>query len=181
MTYRIRRKFTSHTFMVGDQICKIFLEPFLFLESGICIWNIGFAVGKSNRQINDWFNKRKNRRGRRMTMQITGKQGIKTITEGFKTVLRMRWKIPSGDGICLDCTSADPRRQFRAWSHWCKKHPEWIVDSARMEFYWFRPPYIDDPIREDYQIIEQIPNDPLANTDRERYYDCFLVDRKPEI
>ena len=173
MTYRIRRKFTSSTFKVEGQICKIFLEPIKEYEPGYWFWNTGFAVGKSIRQLNDWYWKRKNKRVRRMQNKFTGKSGIKTIRAGFEEVLRLRWCIEPGDCIALDCTSGDPDRQFRAWSRWHKYHPEWIIDYENKEFLWHRPPYGDDPIRKDFNIVPLIPEDPLANTFRENYFECF--------
>ena len=173
MTYRIRRKFTSSTFKVEGQICKIFLEPIKEYEPGYWFWNTGFAVGKSIRQLNDWYWKRKNKRVRRMRHKFTGKSGMKTIRAGFEAVLRLRWCIEPGDCLALDCTSGDPARQFRAWSRWHKYHPEWIIDYENKEFLWHRPPYGDDPIRKDFKIVPLIPKDPLANTFRENYFECF--------
>jgi len=173
MTYRVRRKFTSHTFKVNDQLCKVFFEPWHEYEKGYWIWNVGFAVGKSKRQLNDWFWKRKNKRWRSLHNQLLGRQGMKTISQGFKHVLELRWTIPSGDAIVLDCTSKDPDRQFRAWSRWHRNHPEWVIDNVEQKFYWFRPPYWDDPIRQSHLIVEKCPDDLLANTLGHRYHDCF--------
>lgn len=173
MTYRVRRKFTSHTFKVNDQLCKVFFEPWHEYKKGYWLWNVGFAVGSSNRQLNDWFWKRKNKRWRSLHHQLVGKAGMLSIRMGFEHVLKLRWSIPSGDAIVLDCTSKDPKRQFHAWSRWHRYHPEWVIDENEKKFYWFRPPYSDDPIRELYQIVEKIPSDPLANTAEDRYFDCF--------
>jgi len=173
MTYRVRRKFTSHTFKVNDQLCKVFFEPWYQYQKGYWIWNVGFAVGKSKRQLNDWFWKRKNKRWRSLNRQLTGQHGMKTIIEGFNHVLQLRWNIPSGDAIVLDCTSKEPERQFKVWSRWHRYHPEWIIDSDRMEFYWYRPPYADDPIRQTHHVLEKVPSDPLANTLGNQYHDCF--------
>lgn len=175
MTYRVRRKFTSHTFKVNDQLCKVFFEPWHEYKKGYWLWNVGFAIGSSNRQLNDWFWKRKNKRWRSLHHQLVGKAGMLSIRMGFEHVLKLRWSIPSGDAIVLDCTSKDPERQFHAWSRWHRYHPEWVIDAAEKKFYWFRPPYSDDPIREMYRIVEKIPSDPLANTAEDRYFDCFDV------
>lgn len=179
MTYRVRRKFTSHTFKVNDQLCKVFFEPWFEYSKGFWTWNVGFAIGNSNRQLNDWFWKRKNKRWRSLHHQLVGKNGMRSIRMGFEHVLKLRWTIPSGDAIVLDCTSKDPERQFHAWSRWHRYHPEWVIDHDEKKFYWFRPPYSDDPVRQLYQIAEKVPSDPLANTAEDRYFDCFDLLTKP--
>ena len=70
MNYRVRRKFTSSKFYVDGQLCKIFLEPMTEFRPGFYLWNTGFAIGKSNRQLNDWYWKRKNKRARSLMNKI---------------------------------------------------------------------------------------------------------------
>lgn len=175
MTYRICRKFTSSTFRVDSQICKIFLEPNYEFQPDHYIWNVGFTVAASRRQANDWYWKRKNRRARSLSGKLVGRSGLKAIRRGFEEVLRLRWHIPPGDGLVLDCTSADPERQFHAWSRWHRYHPEWVINTERREFYWYRPPYLEDPVRTYFDVRGVIPNDLLQNTNAENYYDCFLI------
>jgi hypothetical protein len=55
MSKRIRRKSISNTFKIKGRVCKVILKPLSELDNGFWVWNVGFAVGKSNRQINDWF------------------------------------------------------------------------------------------------------------------------------
>ncbi len=116
MSYRVRRKFTSSTFYIDDQICKIFFDPEKEYQKGYWFWKVGFVVGKSKRQLNDWFHDRKNKRTRSIMKKITGRTGMKAIRRGFQEVLRLRWIIEPGDCIELDCTSGDPDRQFHALS-----------------------------------------------------------------
>jgi hypothetical protein len=175
MTYRVRRKFTSSTFRVEGQLCKVFLEPVFEYSPGYWIWNVGFAVGKSRRQLNDWYWRRKNKRRRSLISRIPGRSGIKAIRRGFEEVLRLRWNIEPGDGLIIDSTSAHPDKQFHAFSRWHRYHPEWVIDYHKKEFIWYRPPYNEDPIRQTFDIIPAIPPDPLANTVEQRYFDCFLV------
>ena len=179
MTYRIRRKFTSSTFEVDGQLCKVVLDPLWVNTHGGTAWNVGFAVGKSRRQLNDWYNERKNRRARSVKKHMNGKSGMKAIIKGFEEVLRLRWVIEPGDCIIFDCTSAHPEKQFRAWSRWMKYHPDLLADPEKLEFYWFRPPYLSDPLWDSYRIIPQTPANPLESTAGRRYYDCFLVDPLP--
>lgn len=175
MTYRARRKFTSSTFRVDDHICGIFLEPMTQMPSGFWIWNVGFAVGKSYRQLRDWYWKRKNKRARSLTNRLVGKSGMKAIRRGFEEVLSLRWNLFPGDALVLDCTSADPERQFHAWSRWHRWHPEWVIDPVKKEFLWYRPPYPDDSIWEHFDIKGVIPPEPLGPTGGGHYFDCFQM------
>ena len=126
-----RRQFTTSTFFVEGQRCKIFFQPLSEFKKGFWIWNVGFAIGKSNRQLNDWYWKRKNKRSRSIRNKMVGKSGLKTIKKGFEEVLKLRWIVEPGDVIFLDCTSGDPERQFKAWSRWHRYHPEWTIDYEK--------------------------------------------------
>ena len=180
MSYRVCRKFISTTFRIENQISKIFLEPIREHRPGFWVWNVGFAVGKSRRQLNDWYWKRKNKRRRTIHTQLTGKSGMRMIRRGFEEVLRLRWNIPPGDCIVLDCTSADPERQFHAWSRWHRHHPEWVINEERKEFIWYRSPYPDDPLRQYFHVVSQTPVDPLANTAGNAYYSGFFLRPKDQ-
>lgn len=175
MTYRIRRKFTSSTFRVDGQLCKVFLEPMAKLQNGFFIWNVGFAVGRSRRQLVDWYWKRQNKRARTLNSRLVGKSGMKTIRRGFEEVLKLRWAIEPGDALVLDCTSADPERQFHAWSRWHRWHPEWVIDRENMEFIWYRPPYPTDAVWERFDVKGVVPPDPSGTTSADQYFDCFLL------
>jgi len=170
-----RRQFTTSTFFVEGQRCKIFFQPLSEFKKGFWIWNVGFAVGKSNRQLNDWYWKRKNKRARSITNKITGKSGLKTIKKGFEEVLKLRWIVEPGDVIFLDCTSGDPERQFKAWSRWHRYHPEWTIDYEKKIFFWHRPPHADDPVWDNYKVIGKTPANPLLNTEPYRHGDCFYL------
>ncbi len=178
MAYRVRRKFISTKFCIDDQICKIFLNPLQEYREGYWCWKVGFAVGKSNRQLNDWFNERKNKRSRSLHQKITGRTGMKAIRRGFQEVLKLRWLMQPGDCLELDCTSGDPERQFHAWSRWHKYHPEWVINFDKKSFYWYRPPYPDDAVWKSFDITPITPVDRVANTIGEKYFDCFRVKPK---
>ena len=175
MTYRVKRKLISTTFKVENQICRVVLEPLREHRPGFWVWNVGFAVGSSKRQLRDWYWRRRNRRRRTLHTQLTGKSGMRTIRRGFEEVLRLRWHIPPGDCLVLDCTSADPERQFHAWSRWHRHHPEWVIDYERKEFTWYRPPYPDDQVWQYFQVVGQTPVDPLANTAEQAYFSGFSL------
>lgn len=178
MSYRVRRHITSSTFSVNGQLCKVFLEPVTQHCPGHWTWNLGFAIGKSKRQLNDWYHKRKNKRTRGIDKHLTGKSGMKAFALGVKTMLHMRWVIPPGDVMTIDCTSKDPDKQLRAYWYWLKRHPEVVVDPENKSIFWYRPPYHTDPIWNQFLIEGVTPEDPTANTAGERYYDCFRVSPK---
>ena len=178
MSYRIRRKITSTTFRVQGQLCKVFLEPTHEYRPGFWHWNTGFAVGKSKRQINDWYWKRKNKRARSLKKQLVGTSGIKTIAAGFDKVLLLRWNLAPGDVLTLDCTSGEPEKQFRAWQRWHKHHQDWVIDYDQQTFHWYRPPYPDDEIYNFFAIKPKPPVDPRSNCLGDRYYECYRVQPK---
>ena len=171
-SYR-RRKFTTSTFFVEGQLCKIFFQPLSTFNKNHVVWNVGFAIGKSKRQLNDWYWKRKNKRSTSIRNKMIGKSGLKTIKKGFYEVLKLRWIVEPGDVIFLDCTSGDPERQFKAWSRWHKYHPEWTIDYENKIFFWHRPPQSNDPIWQTHKIIGKNPVNPLLNTENSRYFECF--------
>ena len=171
---RSRRKSISNTFKIKGHLCKVILDPWSKLDNGFWAWNIGFAVGKSNRQINDWYHKRKNKRARSLDKQFTGRAGLKAIAEGWKIVLKLRWNIEPGDSITFDCTSGKPEQQFRVFQYWRRYHCDWLYDEKKLEFYWTRPPYPDDNIwKQNGIIIPKIPSNVLEPIEPDKYFDCF--------
>lgn len=175
MSYRVCRKFTSSTFRVDNHVCRVSIKPYYEYQPGFWIWNVGFAVGSSRRQVNDWHNNRRNKRAASLHKQLVGRSGMKAIRRGFEEVLKLRWTIEPGDGIVLDCTSGDPERQFHAWSRWHRHHPEWVIDKEKREFLWYRPPYSHDLLRKYFDVKGFTPADPMMNTQDLGYFDCFLI------
>ncbi len=139
MNYRPRRRRLTSTIRVGKHICKVFIDPWQWVSDGTVVWKVGFAVGRSRRQINDWYYIRRNRRSRSLHKRMTGTEGFATIPRGFYEVLRLRWQIPAGDTIFIDCTSANPDKQYKTFSRWRRWHPDWYVSSDLKEFYWTKP------------------------------------------
>ena len=139
MTYRPHRRTLTSTIKVGKHLCKVFIKPWDKMPSGAVVWKVGFGVGKSRRQINDSYRLRQKRRRRSLHKHMTGTEGFKTIPRGFNEVLRLRWLIPAGDTIFIDCTSADPEKQWKTFSRWRRWHPDWFVNEHLKEFYWTRP------------------------------------------
>ena len=168
-----RRKFTTYKFFVEGQICKIFFQPQKEFKKGFWIWNVGFAVGMSNRQLNDWYWKRKNKRSRSIHRQMTGRKGIKTVTIFFKEILKLRWILEPGDVFYCDCTSFKPEQQFKIGLRFVRNHPDWAIDHDKKIFFWHRPPYSDDEIWDTHKIIGKIPPNPLLSMGNSQYVQCF--------
>ena len=182
MVNRVRRKFKSYTFKLGGQIGKIVITRIGRCASGKYFWNISAVAGNSRRQINDWYRGRKNRRTRSLTRRMTGLQGYKGIHHAVEMILRFRWEIDPGDVVRIDCTSGQPEKQYRVLSRWFKKYPDIVADPVKLEYYWYRPPYPDDSIWDDFNIFPITPDNPMADSSDDRYYDCFLVQPKdPDI
>jgi len=178
MSYRICRHNTSSTFRVNGQLCKVFLEPVEEHRPGYWLWNLGFAIGKSKRQLNDWYHRKQNKRRRSLDARLTGQHGMKAFSTGVRTMLKMRWAIQPGDVLVIDCTSNNPEKQFRSYWYWLRRHPEWVIDFQEKKIFWYRPPYADDPIRQQFLIRPVVPEDPMANTAEQRYFDCFRIEPK---
>jgi len=181
MTYRVCRKRSTTTFKVNDQYCKVFLTPLYEYEPNHWVWKFGFAVSKSKRQLNDWYQKKKNQRSRLLHTQITGKSGVIPIIRGFDCVLRMRWQLEPGDAVYIDSTSARRHTQFRAFLRWLPRHPDWEADCFNKIFWWHRPPYAGDPLYKMGKIIPVVPEDPLAPLVSEQYFQSFLFHPYPGV
>jgi len=181
MTYRVCRKRSTTIFKINNQYCKLFLTPLYEYETGYWVWKFGFAVSKSKRQLNDWYRQKKNRRSKALHNQISGQAGMKPIIHGFRNVLLMRWNLEPGDCLFLDCTSKEPEKQFKAWSRWLPRHPDWEVDCINKKFWWHRPPYAGDQLYNMGRIIPVVPEDPLIPLVGEQYFSCFRVHFHPGV
>ena len=81
MSYRVKKRkkiFTQH--LNNDYKLKMRLLPLLHTSNG-CVWLVSLAVSKSKRQINDWMNRRHNKRTRLLDTFLTGKEGNKIQAE----------------------------------------------------------------------------------------------------
>ena len=173
--YHLRRKFTTYKFFVEGQVGKVFLRPQKLWKNNFWLWHIGFAVGKSTRQVNDWYYKKQNKRARSVRKKLTGKSGTKFLIEGMRGVMTLRWNLHPGDCLYLDNTSSEPDKQFRAVGWLLRKHPEWTVDKEAKIYFWHRPPYANDEIWNDYIAIPKTPANPLQSMANNQYFDAFSL------
>lgn len=174
MTYRVRRKLISTTFKVNQQLCKIFLEPWVKNQFGMMTWNMGFAIGKSHHQLNDWYKKRRNKRFRSLHKQMKGKSGVLTLHSAYRTMLKFRWNIPPGDCLVINCDSAYPDKQYHAYSKFLVKRGDFIPKPETNQFFWTRPPYPNDEIIKLGKVIPQPPQKSYVVTP-ENYWDFFYI------
>jgi len=181
MTYRVCRKRSTTTFKINDQYCKVSLTPLKPWSGDKWLWQVHVAVSKSKRQLNDWYKEKKNKRSNNMKSHLTGKSGIKALTNSATAILKLRWKLEPGDCLYLDCQSCKPDKQFRAYYYWVKNNPDCSIDAEKRRVWWHRPPYLGDPLYEMGQIIPVVPEDPLAPVVGERYFECFRVDFYPGV
>lgn len=108
-------------------------------EANSYVWLVSMAVGKSNRQINDWMNKRQNKRSRQLSQKLNGKAG--TLFQRFAIQQLRKWvdELPVGDSIVVKCESVVASKQFRIWKQWFqrKESAEWqFMDSFKSLYYY---------------------------------------------
>ena len=159
-------------------MCKIFIDPKKEYRKGFYLWNVGFAVGKSNRQLNDWYKGKKNKRARTLQGKIVGKSGLRTIRKAYEELFKLRWRIEPGDSLLIACTSGKPDAQFHAFWRYLSRHSDILVDYETKSYYWYRPPFPDDVVWKDFNIIPLVPDDPLLEISGSRYNDCFRIQPK---
>ncbi len=145
------------------------MEPCELIKQGHWSWNFGFAVGSSKRQLNDWYNNRNKKSVGKLKNKLTGKEGATLLLKSFNLCFNMRWNIPPGDLIIVNCESGEPEKQFRVYKKLIRgegkrNHPDWVIDEENKKFFWYRPPYPDDLIWESAKqnnvriISAEVPN-----------------------
>ena len=140
MGFRIkRRKKTGKIFLQTGIYVKVRLIPWIKTTNG-CVWLASMAASRSQRQINDWMNRRKNRRVRRLDTNLTGKTGNLTQAIAIRFTRQMLTWIPPGDSISFRCESAKAEKQFRVWTKWFLKHEpdNWVIDEEHKAFFFYR-------------------------------------------
>jgi hypothetical protein len=100
------------------------------------VWLVSLAVSKSKHQINDWLNKKKNKRTQQLNNTLTGKVGPRVQAIAVRQLRQWMCVIPEGDFLTVVCESCVSDKQFRVWRKWFIKHEDnnWIVNN---EFKYF--------------------------------------------
>jgi len=140
MSLRTTRAKKVATTRIGNYILKVRLSPWMFLGKDGVIWLASLAIGKSNRQINDWMNRKTNKRRYLMDISLTGRFASKTQAIAIRQVREWMREIPIGDSITLRCESALSDKQFRVWKKWFEKHEDsnWTVNEKYKSFFFYR-------------------------------------------
>jgi len=117
------------------------LVPWIVTTKG-CVWLAGLAVAKSNRQINDWMNRRRRARVRRLAMSLTGKIGNGVQAIAIRQVRKWVDELPRGHSLTMRCESALPEKQFRVWKKWFETHEDiaWEANEEHRSFFIYKKP-----------------------------------------
>ena len=139
MTLRTTRAKKVMITRIGDHILKVRLTPWMYTDDGV-IWLASMALGKSMRQINDWMNRKENKRRRLMDTSLIGKSAMKPQLMVMYQIRKWMKEIPVGDSINLRCESALSDKQFRVWKKWFEKHedPNWIANPKWKTLFFYR-------------------------------------------
>jgi hypothetical protein len=119
---------------------RLKMRLFPWIRTGkTCIWLASLAASKSNRQINDWMQRRKNTRVHRLDMSLTGKIGIRLQIIAMRQVRQWAKELPVGHSMTMCCESAKPEKQFRAWKKWFenREDPNWQISEEYKSFFFY--------------------------------------------
>lgn len=133
---KIKRHKQTVTVLLSDgQYLKLRLLP--WRKTGRqCLWLVSLAISKSKRQINDWLDKRKNKRSCRLSNKLTGRVGSLTQFIAVRQLRKWVNVIPRGDSITFICESCVSDKQFKVWQKWFarREDKDWIINE---EFKYF--------------------------------------------
>ena len=121
------------------------LIPWIKVEKTV-VWLGSIGVSKSKHQLNDWMNRRKNQRTRRLDGNLTGKAGNKVQAIAIRSLHDWLAHIPEGDSVVFRCESALPAKQFRVWKKWILRHNYYLnpnIDEELRSFFFYKPREIE--------------------------------------
>ena len=140
MSLRTTRAKKVVTTRIGKYILKVRLSPWMFLGKNGVIWLASLAIGKSNRQINDWMMRKGNKRRYQMDTSLTGRFGMGPQLKAMHKIREWMKEIPVGDSITLRCESALSDKQFKIYKKWFEKNEDsnWKVNEKYKAFFFYR-------------------------------------------
>ena len=120
-------------------VLKLWLKP-SYKVGNFYAWVASMCIGKSIRQINDWYNKRKNKRAKYLNSNLIGTFAMKPQLMAIDQIRNWAKELPEGDAIYLVCESAKPLKQFKIWKKWFEKNedPAWVISEEHMSFYYYK-------------------------------------------
>ena len=141
MTYRIKRKSKTIKLLLDDgYIFKMNIHPYMKISTGK-VWLVGWAIGKSNRQINDWMCRR-SKRSRVYKLSNNKPKKRNQHAHWICINIMRKWleELPEGDGMAIRCEAASSDKQFRVWKKWFKKNedPDWKISDEHKSFFFYK-------------------------------------------
>ena len=102
-------------------ILKMRKVPYLKSPTGIT-WLISLGTSKSNRQLNDWINKRTKRKSvQKLNASLTGSLDYTAYRFVINTLRLWCEQLEPGDMLAFKCESAKPDKQYLVWGKWLKQ------------------------------------------------------------
>jgi len=104
-------------------------------------WLLSLGISKSKRQLNDWLNKRKNKRSKKLSTNLTGNSGLLPQLMAVRHLRVWTEELHPGDCIFFLCESKEKLKQFKIYSRWFKQREITgrYTDPDRFLFYYFKP------------------------------------------
>jgi len=129
------------TITTNQGVCKVRLVPWLRINKNY-VWLFSFGCGKSKRQLNDWLNKKLNKRAKKLSNQLSGISGL--LPHGFAIRQLRAWiqDLKEGDSIFFTCESKEKLKQFDAYTKWFTRHEakNWYINEEFLLFQYIKPP-----------------------------------------
>ena len=131
------------TIKFNTQLVKVRLSPW-HKDKHNYVWLFSFGCGKSNRQLNDWLNKRKNKRANQLNRNITGKAGLKAHSFAIKHLREWTNQLSPGGVILFLCESKEKTKQFNIYQKWFTRHEDidWQIMEEKSCFFIAKPVYL---------------------------------------
>jgi hypothetical protein len=136
----MRYKVKSFYFKPENTYIKLRLVKWNCLQDQT-FWLLSLAISKSKRQLNDWLNKRKNKRSKKLSVKLTGNSGLLPQLIAVRHLRVWTEELHPGDCIFFLCESKEKFKQFKIYSRWFKQREitGWYTDPDRLLFYYFKP------------------------------------------
>lgn len=140
-----RKKLVTYHHLEDGFLIKARLIPWIKVGKTV-VWLGSIGVSKSNRQLNDWMNRRKNRRTHQLDGNLTGKAGNKVQAIAIRCLHKWIDSVPGGDSVLFRCEAAKSEKQFRVWKKWILRHNNYLnpdIDEELKSFFFYKPKDIE--------------------------------------
>ena len=140
LSARFTRSNKTKTIKLPDgNLCRIRLSPWMQVGTN-WIWVASLAVSKSNRQINDWMRKRKNKRSKKLGQEMNGRFAGRVQAFAVRQLRKWMEEHPAGDAMFFKCESVESEKQFRVWKKWFLRNESkrWEILPDDLAFYFYK-------------------------------------------